>query len=514
MEKTNKENILDFMRKSKVSIIIILVFILFAFGQRLISGGFSIDTELYINQLEIGGNDAWWIGLGRWGLVFLNKFLQMGTLPIFTNNFLTVFIMFAYSITYNYLFYTLISKKYKDVFLKFQFIFPIIFVTNPIFAEQYNFILQNVGVALSILMIPISMIFIHMATESTNKIKKAILYIISIGVSIIGFAVYQSIILLYIATVVVCYLLKVIFSNDNNWKYLLKQIGVFIIIAGFYLIISKILGQGNSYLQSAWGESGIKQCLINIFYCVKNMLYCDTIFYNIGYIISIAIIIGMIIYLIIKKRMKIGVLIASIGLLAAPFYIMIITGVDQLKRTQFNYSFVVGIILMLFIVFLAKKEKLKYITIISLVFMVAIAYMQAYTTSSLFYTANVTYQSDESFANNLAENIYEKEWYDENKEYTIIFVGEHLPNLKNAYVTSEIIGRSFFEFDYQYIYGVNQRATAFLEILGYKFNMATAEEFEFAKKYVEENDIPIYPKEEAIQLINDNQIIVRLSEEY
>ena len=72
----------------------------------------------------------------------------------------------------------------------------------------------------------------------------------------------------------------------------------------------------------------------------------------------------------------------------------------------------------------------------------------------------------------------------------------------------------YFEFDYQYIYGVNQRATAFLEILGYKFNMATAEEFEFAKKYVEENDIPIYPKEEAIQLINDNQIIVRLSEEY
>ena len=111
-------------------------------------------------------------------------------------------------------------------------------------------------------------------------------------------------------------------------------------------------------------------------------------------------------------------------------------------------------------------------------------------------------------------NAYEKEWYDGNNEYKLIFVGEHLQNLKNTYLKSEIIGRSFFEFDYQYLYGVNQRATAFLEILGYKFNTPTTEEFENAKNYVEENNMPIYPKENAIQLVDGNKIIVRLSEEY
>ena len=514
MEEVYKNKIVNYLKKSKVSILIIVIFTLFAFGQRLISGAFSIDTEIHINQLGTSVNDIWWTQLGRWGLVLLNKFTQMNTLPIFTQNFLTIFIMIMYSIAFNYLFYTLINDKYKNIFLKYQFIFPIIFITNPIFAEQYNFILQNVSVALSIFMIPITILIIHKAMDEKNKVKKLFFYIVSIIIASICFGVYQSIILLYIATVVVCYLLKVLNENDNNWKYLFTQILIFLIVAIVYSIISKILGQGNYYLQSAWGESGIKQCLKNIFYCVKNVLYCDTIFYNIGYVISIFGVIGIVGYLAIKKRLKIGIIIALIGLMAAPFYINVVTGVDQLKRTQFNYPFVIGIVMTLLIMFLAEKEKLKYITKLGLIFVIGLAYMQAYTTSSLFYTADITYKSDESFAHNLVENIYEKSWYKENEEYTIIFVGEHLQNLKNAYLKSEIIGRSFFEFDYQYIYGVNQGATAFLEILGYKFKMATAEEFENAKKYVEENNVPIYPKEDAIQLVDNDKIIVRLSDEY
>lgn len=167
----------------------------------------------------------------------------------------------------------------------------------------------------------------------------------------------------------------------------------------------------------------------------------------------------------------------------------------------------------LLIVFLSQKEKLKYLTIIGLIFVFGIAYVQSFTTSSLFHTADTMYKSDEAFAHKLVERIEEKEWYDAEEEYTIIFVGEHLTELENTYLKSEIIGRSFFEFDYQYIYGVNQRATAFLRILGYEFENPTVEEFENAKQYVKENSISVYPKEDSIQLVDDNKIIVRLSEE-
>ena len=136
------DNFVEYLKKSKYSILIITVFILLAFGERIISQSFSIDTELYIDQIGTAGRWDWWITLNRWGLVLLNNIFQLGSLPIFASNFLTVMLIIAYSIGFNYLFYKYTKDDYKEKFLKYQFIFPILFVTNPIFAEQYNFILQ------------------------------------------------------------------------------------------------------------------------------------------------------------------------------------------------------------------------------------------------------------------------------------------------------------------------------------------------------------------------------------
>ena len=207
-------------------------------------------------------------------------------------------------------------------------------------------------------------------------------------------------------------------------------------------------------------------------------------------------------------------MIATIGILAAPFYIMIITGVDQLKRTQFNYSFVVGISLMLLVVFLAQKEKRKIIKNIAIIVILVIAYKQSYHTANLFYTADMVYRSDEAFAYQLMNEVEKKEWYDPNQTYKIIFVGRHQKELKNVYLKSEVIGSSFFAFDYQYIYGLNSRAISFLRTLGYHFQEPSAEEFENAKQYVEENQIEPWPNEGAITLQGEDKIVIRLSAEY
>lgn len=513
--KEEKDNLVEFIKKSKYSIIIISLFALFAFGERIISNSISIDTELYIHQIGIAGRWDWWISLNRWGLVILNKFFQMDSLPIFASNYVTVILMIAYSVVFNYLFYINIKEEYKDKFIKYQFIFPIIFITNPIFAEQYNFILQNVSLAFSILMVPCILLLINKASDTNNKIQKAIYYILSLIILVFIFGVYQSVILLYIVTVVVCYLLKVLKEENNCWRFLVKQIGIFMLAAIIYFIIGKVLSEAStSYLQSAWFEENIKQCLKNILVCIKSVLKCETIFYNFGYILSILISLTSIIYLAIKKKLKIGVVIATIGLLLAPFYIMFITGVDQLKRTQFNYSFVIGFIMMLTVVFLSNKEKLKYIRNITIIVVLIIAYTQSYITANLFHTVDMVYKSDEVFAHRLVQKIEEKQWYEKGKYYTLIFVGKHCSDLKNVYLKSEVIGSSFFEFDYQYIYGVNSRAHAFLNILGYKFRGPSEEKFEKAKKYVEENKIKSWPSEESVVLINEDTIIVRLSEEY
>ena len=393
----DKENdFMKYLKKSKYSIIIIIGVILFAFGERIISQSFSIYTELYIGEIGAAGRWNWWITLNRWGLVLLNKIFQMGSLPIFASNFLTVILIIAYSIGFNYLFYTYTKEEYKEKFLKYQFIFPILFVTNPIFAEQYNFILQNISVAFTVFLIPIILLIIDKASKVENKIQKILYYAISIALLILSFGVYQSVILLYIVTVGVCYLLKVLQDNDNNWKYLGKQIGIFLAATLIYFVIGKVLTKGSStsYLQMAWLKDSVEQCLKNIYVCVKAVIKCEGIFYNIGYVISILISAIFIIYLCKKKKLKIGVIISIIGLLSAPFYIMIITGVDQLKRTQFNYPFVAAIVIMYTVIYLSKIDKLRWLKNAFIVLVCILAYTQSYNTANLFNTVDVQYRSD------------------------------------------------------------------------------------------------------------------------
>lgn len=172
----DKNKITVYLKKSKKSIAIIVFFLLLAFGERLISTSFSIDTELYLNSRD--GSAIWWISLNRWALVFINKILSLVKLVIYQSNFLTVFFMLVYSVLLCYLFYLHIPKNWEKAYLKYQFIFPIIFITNPIFAEQYNFTNQNVGVSLGICLSTLSVILFYYA----DKLKDTKHYLL-IGLS-------------------------------------------------------------------------------------------------------------------------------------------------------------------------------------------------------------------------------------------------------------------------------------------------------------------------------------------
>lgn len=84
-----------------------------AFGQRLISTGYSIDVEHYIYNLGFSNaNWYWWNSLNRWGLVFINKLILRNSLPVFSSNYLSFSIMIMYAFLFNYLFYTYIDEKY------------------------------------------------------------------------------------------------------------------------------------------------------------------------------------------------------------------------------------------------------------------------------------------------------------------------------------------------------------------------------------------------------------------
>ena len=511
----NKASFRYFIKNSKYAIIIITLFALCAFGQRILSDSFSVDVEVYIYNNNIGTtvNWDWWNSLNRWGLVWLNQVLQTNGFPIFVANFTTVLTMIIYSIAFNFLFYINMKEEYRDNFLKYQFIFPIIFLTNPIFAEQYNFVHQNMSVAIGILMIPLSLLLFHKVEIVDSKLQKVLIFCLGIGMAVLGFGVYQSIIVLYVATVVVCYFLKVLKEEDNNWKYLVKQIGIFSIIIIIYQIISKLTGEKATYLQIAWLKDDFFICIRNIWYVIKDTIKCRGMFYNIGYTLALGLLAIFTIHLIVKKKMRTGLAISLLGIAIIPFYIMIITGVNQFYRTQFNYSFATGIILMLAALLFNKNTiavKIGKTTLIILIFI--IAYRQTYTTANLFNTADIVYKNDVKMAEKLTDKIEQKEWYNENKEYTLIFVGIYEHQSMNIYLKGELIGESLFSFGKDDGCGISGRANMFLDILGYHFRIPTAEEFCEAKEYVQKENIKTWPNDKSIILMNEDTIIVRLSE--
>lgn len=510
-----KKEFKEFIKKSKYSIIIILFFIIFAFGQRLISNSFSIDTEVYMYNIENNVNWDWWNSLSRWSAVWINKALEIKMFPIYATNCLTLIIMFLYSIAFNFLFYINLKESYKDTFTKYQFVFPIIFLTNPIFAEQYNFIHQNVSIALGILMIPMSLLLFNNAENGASKFKRVESYILGILLAVLGFGVYQSIILLYIATVVSCYILKILKENDNCWKYLLKQILLFGIIVLIYYVISKMTGPKGSYLQIVWFKDGFKICARNISYVIKDVLKCYGIYYNIGYVIALIGIIVMTVYLIKTRKMKVGLIISILALIMAPFYIMFVTGVNQFYRTQFNYSYASGFMLLLTIIVLFSEAKrndlLNLAKCIIVVLTVVIAYRQSYITANLFNTADIIYKGDVKLADKLIGRIEEQDWYDANKDYTLIFIGTYSNIPQSAYIKGEIIGDSFFDFGKDDSAGISGRANMFLTLIGYKYRIPTTEEYENAKTYVANRQLKAWPNAQSILLMNDNTIVVKLS---
>ena len=305
-----------------------------------------------------------------------------------------------------------------------------------------------------------------------------------------------------------------IFNRYNNNKHSFWYIIKFILSAIIYFIVCKIISNGNNYLQTGYSE-GILAYFRNLYNAVLSMIRNETIFYNVGYSIALIVLLYLFIKVIKEKKMNFGIILSFIGLILMPYFIIIITGVDQLKRTQFNYPLFIGFTILLGTIVLLNNNKktIKMIGYICIVIALGIAYRQTLITATLFQSHEERYNEDIRNVQKIESIIENKEWYDENKSYKLILVGKLEPNVKTEYLKGEVIGKSFFEFDYKYSYGVNSRAVIFMNIMGNNYQNSNNKEFESAKEYVRENQVPIFPNKESVQLIDDNIIVIRLSEE-
>ena len=74
-------------------------------------------------------------------------------------------------------------------------------------------------------------------------------------------------------------------------------------------------------------------------------------------------------------------------------------------------------------IFIIEHKKLKYLSYLLIIFALGLAYRQSNTTGNLFASDIVRFKTDTILATKIQNDIEHKDWYDENKEYTLILLG-------------------------------------------------------------------------------------------
>ena len=206
-----------------------------------------------------------------------------------------------------------------------------------------------------------------------------------------------------------------------------------------------------------------------------------------------------------KRSTIILFLLGSIGLLLAPFYMTFLTGFCQLLRSQLVYPFILAFVLAVILYNITLRIK-KPSSILAIVLAVVISVHGLLVSNQYQQLTHFAYEWD----NDKVMEFYSKAIdYPDNAEPTMVFIGTMEPSLPEGYIGRwEATGVSYFN-------TANNSDTSFrisrlLLSKGYKNRYP--EEFEYEKALAISKDMPTYPNEGYMQLI-DGLTIIKLGEQ-
>lgn len=507
-----KKLIASFLKNSKIVVLIIVFFILLTYGIKIFYYGFSIDTEVILNNYDLQMNA--WQSIGRIGLVFTKDLFFNGTFNPYIANFLTYITLGVTCVSICYLTERILgNQSSKSLSI---IVIPILFLTHPIFAEQFNFILQSFEVSLAILFVLLAALFSYFYIESSYKtfsIPAIILYTWAI-------VTYQSLIMFYISIAIASFLLIVYVDerNGNNRKFKdylwisIKYFSIFLVslILSQVLVklILKVKGiQSTSYLtdQIIWGKVPLNEVISNIKTAVYNVIFANSIFYNYAFLFGIIMIICLFIYKIFNRNKSLLLEIpAYFLLLVSPFLLTFLMGHSEVFRAQMPaMQFVIGFNFYYIYLYLKPNFIKQLLVLVTFI----IAFSQSNTTANLLFSEHVKFEEDVMFANRINEQL-DQMGIGDRSNYSLVLLGQHNPS-SVAILQGETLGHSFFAWDIGTKQGTTNRAIGFMRILGYLYNYPTEEELDYAHSI--ENELGVWPEANSIR-VKDHLIIVKLSE--
>lgn len=509
-----------FMERNKISWGMVLFFMLLAYGIKVFNVSISHDTETIMATADVQYEN--WYTMGRFGLMFLKKILGTYIFNPYVASFLMFITMLVNSVVWTY-FFAWIGGERKNAY-KNTWIFPTVFFTSMIMAEQCGFLLQAYEVNVALMLVGLALLNLYKVFLEGRRLYWCLPAVIC---CVLAFSSYQSLVPLFTSGAAMGFLLmydKIVQEDADRMtckfccQLILKLIAVFLFSFVVYTIINKIvLGcmglETTSYIteQVMWGKLPAKTCIKNILDHICKVFSGEGIFYV---KMTTVIFVVMLLYMLIGIRKKTACyfiyMLAGIYCLCSPFLLTVFLGIGQTARADILLPFVSGFLFQYLFDRLAEQEKKVWkmgYAALSLVLCVLALY-QSLSSARLYYTQYAQYEEDVRLAVKITDRI-DKLGLGEIPDEPVVFIGSRDPQKNPSCYDDddlELIGKSFFGVSYYAGHGTYVMLH-FLDTLGYSYNIPSVEQIVAAQELQE--TMPTWPYEGSVAE-KDGIIIVKL----
>ena len=500
------QGFLQFVMHNSKQIIISMLFLLLAFGQKLFSNTFSIDTQGIIQN-----NDALyksWFELERFGLVLFKKL----TGTYLYNNALASFTMVVFfGISAMVWAYLLCSASHTMKLQPAFFIIP--YVASPIFAEMLGFLLLGPEISIAAILTAISLMMWANAAASSSAKQRILLVIASIVCATLSFTMYLAMVTFFITGTAILYVLKYSDSKYQNHDknesraFLIGSVGIFVVSYALYKLLNalamKVKGvTTNAYIsdQSRWGKDSPSVILHNMGSHILALYSGEGIFYSVIFSICALCVFVAAIYHVITKKISLFSCLVVLLIVLSPTIMSFVLGGIPSVRTEMTYPLAFSFITMVLfsgIVFTIQRNaqsiRAEAVTIVAWILIIAIGWNQALITSRIFYTENIVFTQDVLTAQEIKSRIDEL-GLGEHPNEPLVFVGNHVAKCNpDCYSADQLglTGRSMLEIGFSTEHGTGVKKQFMVDVLGVYYNSATSEQIEQSEELAE--SMPHWP---------------------
>ena len=493
-------------------------FVALVYGGRVVHDNLFLDSEIMVLRPEFMRHV--WIGSSRFRLAFTNWLFGMSRLSPYVSGFLAAFFMWVSGMALAFGAYKWCGKSRR--YRIFLYLFPALFITCPVFAGQYLFILQAFEISFAIVLCILSVICVG---RFVYESEPAWLFV-SIPCLVWAVSSYQSMAALYVSLVLLSFLLSYMNGQtENAWARGVKHLAVFfvgmLLYGVFSVVIKRVWKIQSEYVFGLvhWGVEDWRVCLNWIWLELVKVLKAKSVFYSWIYLPAMCFFLFQAMWYGWRKKAPIiqyvCFLLAGGLFLASPFFITIAMGFMQPVRSQLVYPVTFACFLAHVTVLPEKEVGLKggkwlagLLTVISLTALSR----NSVATAQLFQTSWEAYRNDVLTANRMYEDICHVANREDMENCLVIFTGERGAALAGPAVTGELTGLSFYEAEAHTANGVSGRVGSLFLLLGLKIQVMTAEQTDVYRQAIDfMKDAPDWPANGSVKKMED-VVVVRLSE--